>query len=267
MGELGKPWPLRLEAHIYKGMVVIVMIQIGRSGWLDPLKIKRFEEITITVDQMKNAMKINDWVSLQESFDKINKQLEKDFLAEALANKEAKKKMNSSNYKALNSMKQKMKNNNKQENPESEEEKFEDEETDGSSSEFEDSSQIAESSDRENDIDKPQDDASDRAWEKKLSKKDKLMGGEFKKDPSEITWDTVNKKFKEVVATRGRNGTGKFEQFDVNPGFSGHMPLNVWKKCVQNMFVILDILVQYPNIVVDNMVEPDENETQKGADF
>ncbi|XVE84828.1 hypothetical protein DITRI_Ditri17bG0043900 [Diplodiscus trichospermus] len=286
--------------------------------------------MTITVDQMKNAMKINDWVSLQESFDKINKQLEKvmrvtesdrvpnlyikclvmleDFLAEALANKEAKKKMSSSNHKALNSMKQKLKKNNKQyeefinkyrENPESEEERLEEEdeteESDGSGSEFEDPSQLGASTDEEDEAEEPEDGAADGTWEKKLSKKDKLMDREFKKDPSEITWDTVNKKFKEVVAARGRKGTGRFEQveqltfltkvaktpaqkleilfsvisaqFDVNPGLSGHMPINVWKKCVQNMLVIVDILVQCPNIVVDDMVEPDENETQKGADY
>ncbi|KAI5079453.1 hypothetical protein GOP47_0004932 [Adiantum capillus-veneris] len=292
-------------------------------------KDKRFDEMLHTAEQIKNSMKINDWVSIQENFDKLNKQLEKvirvtesevaprlyikalvnleDFLTQALANKDAKKKMSPSNAKALNYMKQKLKKNNKlyeveiekfRENPESEveDEKGEDDD-DESESELdysdEEPTKIAGYSDSEEEEEEPE--GGDGPWEKQKTKKEKFMDKQFAKDPSEISWDMVDKKVKEIIAARGRKGTDRAEQveqltyllrvaktpaqkletlmhvvsaqFDVNLSLSTHMPVPVWKKSAQNVLAMLDILAQYSNIILEDTVDPDmENESQKGAD-
>ncbi|KAJ0245817.1 Eukaryotic translation initiation factor 3 subunit C [Hirschfeldia incana] len=289
-----------------------------------PAKDKRFEEMTNTVEQMKNAVKINDWVSLQENFDKVNKQLEKvmriteavkapvlyiktlvlleDFLNEALANKEAKKKMSSSNSKALNAMRQKLKKNNKMYEEDIVKYREEAPEAEGDNNEGGDDTEddVTDFGDDVISIDdpivEPLDEPVDvNRWETMKNKGEREMEKLLSKDPKEITWEWVNQKFKEIVAARGKKGTARFElvdqlthltkiaktpaqkleilfsvisaQFDVNPGLSGHMPIKVWKKCVLNMLTILDILVKYSNIVVDDTIEPDEDESSKPEDY
>lgn len=219
-------------------------------------KDKRFEELCETYDQMNTAMKINDWVSVREMFDKINRQLEKkvtsvaesdkvtrnsynnilvilkDFLSQGMANKEAKKEMSSSNAKALNSMNQKLKKNN---------------------TKLYDDDVIRENVNPE------------------------VTQGDI---------DIVDNKLKELLAARGRKGTGRLELVEKltlltsearSPAKKleilftvlsaqvdgGHMTINGWNKCVENMFTILDMLAQNANIrLVDDhdLVVP---ETQK----
>ena len=78
----------------------------------------------------QNKMKINDWLSIQSLFDELNRRLDKyqkyqgvavpriyirmlveldDFLNDTMANKDIKKKMSSTNAKALNAMRQRLK--------------------------------------------------------------------------------------------------------------------------------------------------------------
>ena len=100
------------------------------------VKAKRIEKITAAIEKIEKAKSTNDCVSLQDSFDTMNKQLEKvmranrnakvptvyiralvlleGFVSEALANKDAKTKMSGTNAKALSSIKQKLKKNNKE---------------------------------------------------------------------------------------------------------------------------------------------------------
>ncbi|GJP63734.1 hypothetical protein CLOP_g20784 [Closterium sp. NIES-67] len=312
----------------------------GRARVVRPAREKRYDEMVATVEQIKNQMKINDWVALQESFEKLNKQLEKesfeklnkqlekvlrliessvpprpyikgvvlleDHLNSALANKEAKKKMSSSNAKALNYMKQKLKKNNKlyeaviekfRASPESDEEEEEDEdEEEEDEDEEEDEEGVEDPLDRKGGEEEEEEEGGE-GWETKKSKKDRALEKQFQRDHSEIKWEEVNQKLKEIIAARGRKGTDRVEQveqltylakvaktpaqklevmmqvvsaqFDVSQNLHLHLPVPVWRKCAENITTILDILEGNHNIVLDENYEvvEDDNETQKGADF
>ena len=89
-------------------------------------KEKRFIEVRATIDEMRNNIKINDWMALQTLFDVLNKRLEKVMRAQGggaipgfyfralavldaaieqtFANKAGIKKMSSTNAKAFNSI-------------------------------------------------------------------------------------------------------------------------------------------------------------------
>ncbi|XP_019092268.1 PREDICTED: eukaryotic translation initiation factor 3 subunit C [Camelina sativa] len=272
---------------------------------IKPTEDKRFEEMTNTVGMIEHYMNINHWVCVPETFEKLNKQVEKvmkvtnavkaprlyikalvmmeDFFffnkqgLEEDDNKKTKKKMSVSNSKALNAMRHKLKKNNVQYQEDITRFRMFQETEDGY--EYED------------EVEEQPDDVI-VSWET-------LFG----LDDEEITWNMVNKKFKETVAARWSKRrsdrlklkTGKTHAqrlmyltkiaktpaqkleilfsvmsaaLDVSPGgLNGYMPINLWKTSVVNMFAILDILVKYDNIVVDDTVEPNEKETSKPVDY
>ncbi|KAL4965275.1 translation initiation factor eIF3 core subunit c [Aspergillus stella-maris] len=96
-------------------------------------KDKRLEELEATVKLIDNAQKINDWAVISAEFDKMNRQIVKiaqsgpvpkiyvktvadleDFVNETVTKqKSSNKKMNASNAKGFNAIKQKIKKNNK----------------------------------------------------------------------------------------------------------------------------------------------------------
>ncbi|KAL1975881.1 hypothetical protein VTN31DRAFT_4273 [Thermomyces dupontii] len=97
-------------------------------------KDKRWEELEAIVKSIENAEKINDWAVIATEFDKLNRHIPKistvgpppkiyiktiadleDFMNETIAKqKVSTKKMNASNAKGLNAVKQKIKKNNKE---------------------------------------------------------------------------------------------------------------------------------------------------------
>ncbi|KAK9812688.1 hypothetical protein WJX72_002071 [[Myrmecia] bisecta] len=273
-------------------------------------KDRRYEELRATCDEIRNKMHINDWSAIQTLFDKLNKQMEKtqkvtetlgvprvyvrilveleDFVTKTLGNKEAKKKMSPTNAKALNTMRQRLKKHNQayleqihkyRENPESTEEEAEAEESDdGSSSSESGGEEGEEGSDNE---------GFEKIKSKTEKKKDKLLT----MDPTEITYEMVQKKLREIMLSRGKKGVDRSEQvemltylstvakgpcqkievlvhvisslFDINPSMSTHMNVSLWKRCVNTLFELLQLLADNPHIVMDEAFDGSDERTEE----
>jgi len=258
-------------------------------------KDRRYEALGATCDEMRNKMNINDWVSIQSTFDKLNKNLEtyqklanpagppppaprryirllvelEDFLFSTLANKEAKKKMSTTNAKALNAMRQRLKKHNVdyqdamdafRANPaeSSDGEESEDESSGGES----DTEPLEELSKEE------------AAAQKREKKKDKILTMK----PEDVTYTMVRTKLEEINIARGKKGTDRKEQvemlaylstiakgpsqkvevlmqivgalFDLNPSMSTHMAVPLWRRSVKLLLEILEILKENTYITI-----------------
>ncbi|KAF8954080.1 Translation initiation factor 3 subunit c [Entomortierella lignicola] len=267
-------------------------------------KDKRFEEIETALAGLSNAQKINDWVLAQNEFDRANKglqkaagiiaqsgvpksyikavaDLEKSIQAALEKEKSASKKMNASNAKALNSMKQKVKKNNRLYTKEVEEY-----EKDPENYIVEEEEEVIEV--------KP-----------KKSKKVVVSDSEASEDEDvddgftpvgaggksvELNQENLFKKLREVAEARGKKNTNREEQvrilerllviantpyqkirvllslisaqFDFAIGLSGYMNLPLWKNAEKYLNNLLAILESNTGYVVKEDV-PEEDDSDK----
>ena len=269
-------------------------------------KDKRVEELTHIVEEIRNKMKINDWVGISSNFDKLNKQLEKisrtgalaktpkiyvkaliemeDFLATALANKEARKTMSKSNAKALNSMRQNLKKNNKEYEADIKARREAPEESDSDYSEDSYSDSYESGSEGE--------EVEDDGFEKVKTKGEKKKVPFTQMDPNDITYGMIMKKSHELILARGRKGTDKEDQaktmefmvkvsktqsqrgqmmlnlisayFDMTSSLSTHLPIPIWNRCCETILSLLKLLETYSYVTVEDTYEQDYSEEQEG---
>ncbi|KAG0010214.1 Translation initiation factor 3 subunit c, partial [Podila clonocystis] len=280
-------------------------IRVVRSA-----KDKRFEEIEQAVTLMANKQKINDWVSAQNEFDRANKALQKaagiiaqtgvpKFYIKAVAElekeiqkalakeKAATKKLNPSNAKALNSMKQNIKKNNRQyeiqiqeyeKDPENYDKEVEvvEERTIGKLGRFK--KPVVSDSEGESEAAQDEDDGFTPVG----------AGGKT----VEFNQENLFKKLREVAEARGKKNTNREEQvrilekllvvantpfqkirvllslisaqFDFAVGLSGYMSIPLWKsaeKYLNSLLVILEANSDY--IVRENAPEEDDNDKDR----
>ncbi|KAG0317345.1 Translation initiation factor 3 subunit c [Dissophora globulifera] len=277
------------------------VVRVVRSA-----KDKRFEEIEQAVNTMDNKQKINDWVAAQNEFDRANKALQKavgiiaqtgtpKFYVKAVAElekaiqsaldkeKSASKKMNASNAKALNSMKQKVKKNNRLYEKEIQEYEKDPENYEGE--------EVVEVKPKVKKAKKVVVSDSEEGEEGEGEEADDGFtpvgaGGKT----VEFTQENLFKKLREVAEARGKKNTNREEQvrilerllvvantpyqkirvllglistqFDFAAGLSGYMNLPLWKNAEKYLNSLLTILESNTGYAVKEDA-PEEDDEDK----
>ncbi|KAK9470809.1 eukaryotic translation initiation factor 3 subunit 8 N-terminus-domain-containing protein [Dipodascopsis tothii] len=265
-------------------------------------KDKRLEEIETTIKTIDNAKKINDWVHISTEFDKLNKLVSKagstdtpksyvvaisdleDFMNEAIkGEKEAKKKMNATNARALNSIKQRIRKNNRQ---------------------YEDQIARYKADPEAFAADEPVAPVVTPA--KKAPAPAALLAGEAPVDGDgfstvgkggktvQVSADSIFKQLRTILESRGRKNTDRGEQirtlealydiaqttyqrlriltlmvstrFDLATSALSYMPVEQWKVAVGNVETLLKQLEDHPLYTVrENAEEYDDEEAEPVA--
>ncbi|XP_044716075.1 PCI domain-containing protein [Hirsutella rhossiliensis] len=245
-------------------------------------KDKRLDELEASIKQIENGQKNGDWTLISTEFDKLNRQVAKlqdagktpkpyiriiaeleDFMNEAVAKqKVTPKKMNATQARALNAVKQKIKKTNKEYQTHIDAYR-------------EDKDDYMESDDEEE--------------EAAASKPKKMPKFEVEAAPEEIDDEGFATHLRTIMETRGKKNTDRLEQikvmeklneiantpyqqirvlltlvsarFDLGSGTSNTMPLEQWKSAEKELYMLLKILdTNHDYVVVENAEEWDDDE-------
>ena len=276
-------------------------------------KEKRFIEVRATIDEMRNKIKINDWMALQTLFDKLNKQLEKvmragrlrfpvllprarrfrgrhrtnlreqggdqeDVIHERqgvqLLRQRLKKHFRDDKTMAAGIARAKAQ-------PDSTEDEASDSDSDSDSSD--DEAARAEKAEKKarkaaekaaqsgTDVD---DGFAVVGKKGQVEKPGAAKPLDVKAPKEKVTYEMVDKKLADLIASRGKKGTDRHEnvetlayvatvatcaaqeievlvmlisaQFDISGSMSTHMPIPIWKKCVNNLLRIDAVIKAEP---------------------
>ncbi|CAL6304195.1 unnamed protein product [Bathycoccus prasinos] len=259
---------------------------------LRSVKDKRHAELRAIVDEVYIAIRNIDWILLLSLFEKLNKQAEKaqravharvpriyfrvlldieDELNSSFDDKDARKRMSSSNAKAFMSLRQRVKKHNKM---------FETELEYARNHPDSSSESDVEKLDHSEAIEGEKLNVSEIKFER--SEKDGILI--LRTEKKDITYEMVEKKLSDLCALRGKKGTDKEEfvdqltllstvakcaaqeteilinvisaQFDISGSMTSYMPVKVWNLCVQNVLKLLSLLVQNHHILIVDHREP-----------